>query len=121
MTKPLTRFEKDQLFEEIRLVLENASRGRGSRPKFIAAYQILDRLKPMRRQELIRRYAKPGRGAKRHFSAASIVATVADRGVRDGRFERVYVDTRNLYFGVKDVAESPIAAGYGVCRLYRLK
>jgi hypothetical protein len=121
MTQPLTRIEKQQLLDEIRAVLKRANKGRGMRPKFIAAYQILDRLKRQRREELIRRYARPGQGAQKHFSAASIVARVADKGVRDGEFESAYVDTRSLFFAVRGVLTSPVKAGYGVCRLYRLR
>jgi hypothetical protein len=64
-------------------------------------------------------YAPPGKNAKKHFSAASLIARVADRGVRSQRFELAYFDTRDLEFRVKGIRDGVIA-GYPVCGLYRL-
>jgi hypothetical protein len=118
MKKPLTRAESDLLLAEIEAVLRKAARGRGTRPRYLTAYQILARLNAQTRTALINRYAPPGKNAKRHFSAASLVARVADRGVRAKRFERAYLDTRDLYFEVRGVPYGVIA-GYPVCGLYR--
>lgn len=96
-------------------ILARASRGKGPRPHYLTAYQILLRLPDAVRQALIAEYGEPGRGAGKNFTAVSRVAQVA----RDVA-EYDYMDARGLSFEF-DEGEEGIEAGFPVIGLYRAK
>lgn len=107
--------------DEVLGVLGQAARGKGPRPQFVTAYQVLQRLPVAVRQNLEHHYGPSGRNARRYFGAASCVAhaflTVWKRDLRSGsrpRIEIGYLDTRDLQIG-----PGPIIPSYSVCGLYR--
>ena len=62
------------LSDEIRAVLEQAASGRGAHPHFISAYQILARLEPASRAQLIKDHGPVGKGVGSNRSAATAIA-----------------------------------------------
>jgi hypothetical protein len=98
----------------VQRVLQKARKGKGTERPFLTAYQILNRLPKALRLQIITERKRPGKGAQVHFAAASLVSKAAAGlpGV-----EITYLDTRGLGFHVDGAL---VAAGYGVCGLYRL-
>ena len=105
----------ERIAEAIRTELSNAARGKGTRPHFLTAYQLLDRFPPELQKELIDAYGAPGQGAGKHYTAASRVAGVV-RDLPDVEVE--YLDARGLLF---DQEEDEVRSGYPVIGIYRMK
>lgn len=80
----------------------------------MTVYQILERLPPLVRSDLLARYGVPGKHAKKRYTAATALAQVLG-GMGDVSVD--YLDTKDLGL---TVAKTEIQAGYQVCALYRL-
>jgi hypothetical protein len=102
------------ILDDVRAVLERASKGRGSERHYLTAYQILAELPSALRDTLIQQRGLPGVGAGVHYSAASLVSDAAEQlaGI-----EKAYLDSRHTSF---QIDQHVVAAGYGVSGLYRL-
>lgn len=102
------------IIDDVRGVLEHARAGKGTERHYLTAYQILAALPSQVRDTLIQQRGLPGAGAGVHYSAASLVSDAAEQvpGV-----QKAYLDSRYLSF---EVDQRTVAAGYGVCGLYRL-
>lgn len=100
--------------DDVRHVLEHARTGMGSERQYLTSYQILAALPQPLRDTLIRQRGLPGLGAGVHYSAASLVSDAAEQvsGV-----EKAFFDSRYTSFQIDN---NIVAAGYGVCGLYRL-
>lgn len=103
---------------EVRDVLRAASTGKGSRPTFLTAYQILGRLPEPLRARLIQERGVPGSGAGQCYAGASVVQGAAQMLNRTGEVEIAYLDTAGLTFDIGEPVE--VSAGYQVCGIYRL-
>ena len=102
------------IVDDVRRVLLDARRGKGARPNFLTALQILDRLPKEIRSRLISERSGGGEGAGKPFAAPSLVSHAA-RLIPGVEVE--YMDSVGL--SVK-VAGEPIAPSYEVCGLYRI-
>lgn len=101
-------------------VLQRANTGKGSHPGLLTAYQILRRLPDAIRTSLETEYAVAGgKGAGRHYSAATHIARTA---VRIENVRQYPLDTGDLQFELHDesVDDADVEAGYGLCALFRL-
>lgn len=95
-------------------VLLEAKAGKGSHPCFLSAYQILAQFPDMERTALIEKHGDTGKGAGKHYSAATHIAKLAS-GMEG--IEIVYVDTTGMKF---TVGNKDIEPGYEVCAFFRL-
>jgi hypothetical protein len=104
----------DDIVDDVREVLANANKGKGTDCQYLTAYQILALLPQHVRATLIAQRGLPGQGAGVHYSAASLVSDAAEKvaGV-----EKAYLDSRHVHFQIDG---STVAAGYSVSGLYRL-
>lgn len=100
--------------DEVRSVLLAASTGKGDKPQFLTAYQILERLPSPTKDVLIAQRGLPGKGSGSSYSAASLVADAAEsiHGV-----EIAFLDCAGISF---TVGRNEITSGYATCGLYRL-
>jgi hypothetical protein len=114
----MTKQEIDQAVLDI---VQRASRGKGSRPKYVTSYQILNRLKkPIR--NFIQKTGKSGKGGGWYDSGAQVVKRACLRLYKAGEIEQPeYFDTRGVHFDIRDQIGQPVRAGYSVCGLYRVK
>lgn len=65
--------------DEVRIVLEGTHIDTGGRGRsFLTAYQILERLPPLLRSQLLEERGIPGSGAGRYYAAASVVSDAAE-------------------------------------------
>lgn len=101
------------IVEEVRAVLAAARRGKGARPNYLNAFQILDRLPEPLRAKLIGERTGGGRGAGTVFAAPSVVS----RAARMAGAEVEYVDCIGLSVVVAGQAVTP---SFEVCGVYRL-
>jgi hypothetical protein len=115
--KLFPRHIKDEVLD----ALARARRGKGPRPQFVTAYQILSQLRPVTVQRnLATHYGSSGRRAGHYFGAASCVAHAClaiqkeDRRTGRQRIEISYLDTRGLKIG-----SGQTIPGYTVCGIYR--
>jgi hypothetical protein len=105
-----------EIKKEVRNVLLHAARGKGTRPNFLTAYQIFDRLPPDIKARLIaERGAIGGQHSGAQYTAASVVSQAAELLGPDVVIE--YLDTQNLAVQVNG---NTITPGNGVCAVYRL-
>src|SRR3954454_14766131 len=102
------------IVDEVRRVLLEARRGKGNRPNFLTAFQILDRLPTEIRDRLIAERTGGGGGAGTTFAAPSVVSRAA-RSIAGVDIE--YMDSLGLSV---QVAAVPTATSDEVCGLYRL-
>lgn len=108
---PLTRAD---IAADVRRVLQRASKGKGSRPQWLTAYQILDRLP--QRELLVDERGMPGKDAGAHQAAASVVADAIRYELKD-EVEVTYFDNVGVLFEIDGV---PVRAGFPVCGIYRI-
>jgi len=101
------------IVEEVRVVLERAHRGKGDRPNYLTAFQILERLPAVTRERLIGERTGGGAGAGTAFASPSVVSQAA----RMAGAEVDYMDCAGLSI---DVAGQAVRPGFEVCALYRL-
>src|SRR5205823_5662411 len=80
------------IVDEVRTVLAAARRGKGDRPNYLTAYQILDRLPETTRTRLIGERTGGGRDAGTVFAAPSVVS----RAARMAGAEVEYLDSVGL-------------------------
>lgn len=66
------------IVEDVQTVLQNAHRGKGDRPNFLTAYQILDRLPARLRDQLIAERGLGGQGTGVAYAAPSVVSDAAE-------------------------------------------
>jgi len=112
----MSSLSEPNLVENIIRVLKGASKGKGQDSWYLSAYQILMRLDDPIRQSLIAEYGVAGgKGAGRHYSAATHVARAANR---IDSVHKVYLDTRGIEFHVADPDDTD-EAGYPLCALFR--
>ena len=102
------------IVDEVREVLLRARKGKGDRPNFLTAYQILDRLPPATRDRLIAERTGGGTGEGTMFGAPSVVSKAA-RLVPGIVIE--YMDSLGLSV---QIGGQPVTPSYEVCGLYRL-
>jgi len=103
---------------EVTDVLARAAVGRGRQPRYMTAYQILQRLDPPLRVQLIRQYGTSGKGAGHYYGAATSVAKSAQMLEKRGAVRIDYIDTHGIEVGRKGRTVEP---GYSVCGIYRLR
>jgi hypothetical protein len=103
------------IVEYVRTVLLNARRGEWPRPNFLTTYQILERLPPALRDQLIAERTSGGRGAGVNFSAVTLVAKAA--ALIPGVVTE-YMDCVGISVEVNGQTLSP---GFDVCALFRLE
>jgi hypothetical protein len=125
-------YDVDEVVTDIIRVLQQANPGKSKPPRagFLTAYQILDKLRDDLRRALIEAHGPSGKGAGEHHSAAKHLAISLIRRVNTietGAIEKVGLDTSGLHFKVsdnyddEDDEDDEVAAGYGLCTLYRLR
>ncbi|SRR5579884_1404761 len=100
--------------DEVRAVLLAANRGKGARPNFLTAFQILDRLPEATRARLIGERTEGGAGAGITFAAPSVVSRAA-RLIPGVVVE--YMDSVGISV---QVAGRSVVPSNEVCGLYRL-
>lgn len=103
-----------EIVDEVRSILAAARRGKGSRPNFLTAYQILNRLDEPTRARLIAERSAGGSGAGTFFAAPSVVSKAA-RLIPGIEIE--YLDAGGLS---ATVGAEQVVPSYDVCGLYRL-
>jgi len=106
----------DQLVQEVRRVLLNATDGKGTAPGFLTAFQILDRLPQELRDGLIRQRGGVGAGSGASYSPTKDIANAIK--ALGNEVEPLYMDARGITFKVGDETVSP---GYGMISIYRIK
>src|SRR5947209_19638373 len=99
---------------EVRQVLVAARRGKGNRPNFLTAYQILERLPAATRERLIAERTEGGRQIGTSFAAPSVVSRAA-RLMPDVEIE--YMDSVGLSVQVAGRALVPSNEVWGLYRL----
>jgi hypothetical protein len=102
------------IVDEVRSVLLAAKSGKGHRPNFLTAFQILDRLPEATRSRLISERTGGGEGAGVVFAAPSVVSHAA-RLIPGVVVE--YLDCVGL---AAQVAGHSVSPSFEVCGLYRL-
>ena len=101
------------IVDAVRAVLAAARRGKGDRPNYLTAFQILDRLPAELRTRLVSERTPGGTGAGTVFAAPSVVS----RAARMAGAEVEYLDSVGLSV---QVAGQPVTPSYEVCAVYRL-
>jgi hypothetical protein len=101
------------IVDDVRAVLAAARRGKGDRPNYLTAFQILDRLPDQLRARLIRERTAGGADAGVVFAASGVVS----RAARMAGAEVEYLDSIGLSV---QVAGQSITPSYEVCAVYRL-
>lgn len=101
------------IVDEVRGVLAAAHRGKGDRPTYLTALQILARLSETTRARLIDERTGGGHGTGKPFAATGVVS----RAARMAGAEVEYLDSDGLSV---EVAGQPVFPGYKVCGVYRL-
>lgn len=104
------------IVDDVRRVLRSASRGKGTRPSFLTAYQVLNRLRD--RAQLIAEHGRGGRGHGTHFAAPSVVVNALKRLRRSGEVVVTFLDTADLQM---TIGNETVSAGNRVCALYRMR
>src|SRR4051794_26669912 len=102
------------IVDDVKLVLAGARRGKGERPNFLTAYQILNRLPESVRAILVSERSSGGTGAGVHFAAPSVVSKAA-RLIPGVEIE--YLDSVGLSAVIGTATVTP---SNEVCGLYRL-
>lgn len=99
-------------------ILKDANPGKGTRPKGISAYQIVDRLPDHLAVPLITvgGIGGKGNGKSGHLSAAQECQRAAMRLASKGLVKYEYFDAKGISFKVRNTV---IDAGYAVSTLYR--
>ena len=106
------------MLTEVEDVLAHAARGKGRRiPRFMTAYQILERLDQPLRGRLERQYGSSGKGAHHYFGAATSVAKAAVMLEKQGKIRIEYIDTSGIEAGRRGKTVEP---GYSVCGIYQV-
>lgn len=110
----MPNMKPSEICQDVETVLRKASKGKGTEPQFLTAYQILDRLPQAIRDRLVNERTLGGRGAGVRYSAASVVSDAAEdvKGV-----QIAYVDTKGLLL---EVAGQQVNPGNRLCGMYRL-
>ena len=111
----MSKIMPSDIIPQVRNVLSNASKGKGTVPCFLTAYQILDRLPSALKETLIHERTRGGKGAGVYYGAASLVSDAAEQ---IPEIEISYLDTKGLAIQFE---QSSINPGYEVCGLYRLQ
>ncbi len=109
----MEELQPSDIVNEVRTVLAAARQGKGNRPNYLTAYQILDRLPEATRARLIGERTGGGRDAGAVFAAPSVVS----RAARMAGAEVEYLDSVGLSVQVSDRMVIP---SFEVCGLYRL-
>ena len=102
---------------EVEYVLSHAARGKGRSPRFMTAYQILERLEQPLRAQLDQQYGGSGMGAGHYFGAATSVAQAAAMLEKRGSVHIEYIDTAGIETGRPGKTIKP---GYSVCGIYQI-
>lgn len=102
---------------DVLAVLRNAKHGKGGRPHYMTAYQVLNELPVQLRDQIISERGMPGAGSGYPYRAAQVVSDAAEVLERQKLVEIEYMDSTRVTFEVQGQA---IEAGYEVCGLYRL-
>lgn len=97
---------------EVRTVMEEAHRGKGDRPNYLTAFQILNRLPETTRARLIRERGLGGTG-----TGAVGAPSLVSRAARMAGAEVDFLDTVGLSLHVAGQAVTP---SYEICGMYRL-
>lgn len=100
---------------QVREVLESARKGKGDRPNYLTAFQILQRLPETLKSRLIEERGIGGKGSGQSYAAPSVVSDAAEL-IPDVEID--YIDSGGLAITVADTAVLP---SYEVCGLYRIK
>lgn len=104
------------IVEEVRSILRSAATGKGTAPTYLTAYQILDRLPPELREQLITERGRGGRGEGHKYAAPSVVMEALKYLQRANEIDVSYIDTDGLRMLIDD---EPVVAGNRVCAIYR--
>ena len=104
------------IIDDVRDVLLQAHQEKGSRPHYLTAYQILDRLPENLRSQLIEERTLGGKDTGEHYSAASLVSDATE--LLKPNIEIDYIDTEGLSINIAGTLVNP---GYEVCGLYRIQ
>ena len=119
MPTPPRKMMPTDIKNDVLDVLRTTSRGKGRRPTYLTAYQILARLPAAIRRRLIAERGRAGAGAKQHYAAASVVAKAGTLLRKSHTVEIVYWDTRGSEFSIKgQISARP---SFPVCGLYRAR
>lgn len=110
-------FPRD-ILQDVDQVLSGAARGKGPRPRFMTAYQILDRLDSPLRRQLVQQYGPPGLGARNYYGAATAVAKAATMLSQRGRVRVEYIDTTGLE--TKTRRGTMVKPSFSVCGIYQI-
>lgn len=109
----MSELKPSDLVEAVRAVMAAARRGKGDRPYYLTAFQILDRLPADLKEQLIGERTAGGKDAGVTYAASGVVS----RAAQMAGAEIDYIDTIGLRI---DVAGALISPSYEVCALYRL-
>lgn len=105
--------QPSDIVDDVRAVLAAAHRGKGDRPNYLTAFQILDRLPELLRARLVGERTAGGGGAGTVFAGPSVVS----RAARMAGAEVEYLDSVGISVQVAGV---PVTPSYEVCAVYRL-
>ena len=113
----MSKLKPKDIRDEVRNVLEGTHIDTGGRGRsFLTAYQILERLPPAMRAQLIRERGTPGSGAGTYYAAASVVSDAAE--MLKPYIEIRFLDTSLLKIMLENGTE--IEPGNPNVGLYRL-
>lgn len=103
--------------KDVHRIIAKAKKGKGPKPHWLTAYQILARLDAKTRQQLITERGRAGKGSGSHFAAASVVMAACRRLARRKLVEIDYLDAVGARFLIGGASVEP---GNKVCGIYRV-
>jgi hypothetical protein len=107
------------IVEPVYQVIANANPGsKGDRPNWITAYQILARLTPELRRQLVNERGRAGKGSGHQYAASSAVANACQILAKRGRIDIDYLDAQGVRFMIERKWLDP---GDMACGIYRVK
>ena len=112
-----TRLTPNDILPDVRRAFARLRRGKAQHNRhWVTVYGLLATLAPRVRATLIAQYGWPGRGARRHFTAAHVVARSCELLRALGEIETAYYAPGNATYMING---RTFAAGYQVSSIYR--
>lgn len=119
-TNEMPDVQPNEIVGDVRDVLKEAAKGKGpnATTKYLTAYQILNRLRPDLRDQLISERGRGGTGEGVHYAAPSVVAMAAQMVCQETGGAIDYIDTTGLQVEIDNQFVEP---SYEICGLYRFR
>lgn len=115
---PYTRGNPGALAPEVLQVLQTTSTGKGTWRHYLTSLQILHRLDPALRAQVIAGEGAPGAGARQYVTAAHFVAKACEVLVKQGLVDHDFADVNGATYAVGGQTITP---GYPIASIFRIK